>query len=151
MAEPRTNELPQWIAEHIRRYQKNGDEGHLWDASLGGGKGLVPTLLLTTTGRKSGEPRVMPLIYGKTPTGYAIVASKGGYPSHPVWYLNLLAQPKVRVQVANDKFEAKARVTRGAERAAIWKQMAAIYAPYDDYQKRTKREIPVVVLEPVKS
>jgi deazaflavin-dependent oxidoreductase (nitroreductase family) len=112
---------------------------------------MVPTLLLTTTGRKSGKPRVMPLIYGKTPTGYAIIASKGGHPSHPVWYLNLLAQPKVRVQVAKDKFEAKARVTSGAERAAIWKQMAAIYAPYDDYQKRTKREIPVVVLEPVKS
>jgi deazaflavin-dependent oxidoreductase (nitroreductase family) len=130
--------------EHVERYRAtDGEEGHDWQGTH--------TLLLTTTGRKSGEPRVMPLIYGKTPTGYAIIASKGGYPSHPVWYLNLLAQPKVRVQVAKDKFEAKARVTSGAERAAIWKQMAAIYAPYDDYQKRTKREIPVVVREPVKS
>jgi deazaflavin-dependent oxidoreductase (nitroreductase family) len=151
MSEPR-NELPGWIADHLRRYQQtDGADGHLWDASLGGGKGMVPTLLLTTTGRKSGKPRVMPLIYGKTPTGYAIIASKGGHPSHPVWYLNLLAQPKVRVQVVADKFEAKARVTSGAERAALWKQMAALYPPYDDYQKRTKREIPVVVLEPVKS
>lgn len=152
MAEPRNSELPQWIADHIRRYREsNGADGHLWDSSVAGGKGLVPTLLLTTTGRKSGQPRVLPLIYGKTPTGYAIVASKGGHPSHPAWYLNLLAQPRVRVQVGADEFEAMARVTSGAERDAIWKQMAALYPPYDDYQKRTRREIPVVVLEPVKS
>ena len=152
MSQPRITELPNWIADHIRRYQQsNGADGHLWDASQAGGKGLIPTLLLTTTGRKSGEPRVLPLIYGKTPTGYAIVASKGGHPSHPVWYLNLLAQPKVRVQVAADKFDAKARVTSGPERAALWKQLAAIYPPYDDYQRRTQREIPVVVIEPVKS
>jgi deazaflavin-dependent oxidoreductase (nitroreductase family) len=151
MSEPRS-ELPKWIADHIRRYQEsNGADGHLWDSSVAGGKGLVPTLLLTTTGRKSGKPSLLPLIYGRTPTGYAIVASKGGHPAHPAWYLNLLAQPKVRVQVAADEFEAKARIASGAERAALWKQMAAIYPPYDDYQKRTTREIPVVVLEPVES
>ena len=148
MADPNPNTLPGWIQDHLRRYQEsNGADGHLWDASLGGGKGMIPTLLLTTTGKKSGKPRVMPLIYGKTPKGYVIIASKGGFPTHPAWYTNLVAQPKVGVQVGPEKFEARARTASGAERAALWKQMVGIYAPYEDYQKRTKREIPVVVLE----
>jgi proline iminopeptidase len=151
MAEPTVQPgLPKWIADHIRRYREsNGADGHLWDASVAGYNAMVPTLLLTTTGRKSGRQLVLPLIYGKTPTGYAIIASKGGAPAHPVWYLNLTAQPEVDVQVEAKRFKAKARTATGAERAALWKQMIGIYPPYTDYQKRTQREIPVVVLEPV--
>ncbi len=129
--------LPDWIQNHIRRYlESDGVDGHLWDSSVAGGSGVVPTLLLTTTGRKSGKPQILPLIYGKTENGYAIVASKGGAPSHPAWYLNLTAHPEVEVQVE-------------AERSTLWDQMVGIYSPYADYQKRTEREIPVVILEPL--
>jgi len=76
--------LPDWIRDHVRRYvESDGADGHLWDASIGGGTGLVPTLLLTTVGRKSGRAITLPLIYGKAGDGYAIVASKGGAPTHP--------------------------------------------------------------------
>ena len=125
--------LPDWVRDHIRRYlESDGADGHMWDL---GGPGLVPTLLLTTTGRKSGKSQILPLIYGKTESGYAIVASKGGAPSHPAWYFNLTAYPKVEVQVE-------------AERSTLWDQMVGIYPPYADYQKRTERKIPVVILEP---
>ncbi len=138
--------LPDWIRDHIRRYlESDGADGPMWDL---GGPGLVPTLLLTTTGRKSGKPQILPLIYGKTENGYAIVASKGGAPSHPAWYLNLTAHPEVEVQVEAERFPVKARTATGAERSALWDQMVGIYPPYADYQKRTEREIPVVILEP---
>ncbi len=141
--------LPDWIRDHVRRYREsNGADGHMWDASAVGGSGIFPTLLLTTTGRKSKQRLELPLIYGKTANGYAIVASKGGAPSHPAWYLNLSANPDVEVQVGPKKFATQARTATGAERAALWKQMVSIYPPYDDYQRRTRREIPVVVLEP---
>ena len=144
--------LPNWIADHIRRYREsNGKDGHLWDSTVAGGKGMIPTLLLTTTGRKSGRKLELPLIYGKTAKGYVIVASKGGAPAHPAWYVNLRAQPEVDVQVAADRFKARARTSSGSERASLWKQMAELYPPYNDYQARTKREIPVVVLEPIES
>ena len=138
--------LPDWIQNHIRRYlESDGADGHMWDL---GGPGLVPTLLLTTTGRKLGKPQLLPLIYGKTENGYAIVASKGGASSHPAWYLNLTAHPEVEVQVEAERFPARARTATGAERSALWDQMVKIYPPYADYQKRTEREIPVVILEP---
>jgi proline iminopeptidase len=151
MAEPSVPPgLPSWIADHIRRYREsNGKDGHLWDSTVAGGKGMIPTLLLTTTGRKSGRRQVLPLIYGKSGKNYVIVASKGGAPAHPGWYVNLKAQPEVDVQVAADKFVARARTATGAERTKLWKQMADLYPPYDDYQRRTQREIPVVVLEPI--
>lgn len=143
-------QLPDWMRDHVRRYlESDGADGHLWDSSERGGPGPIPTLLLTTTGRKSGKPQLLPLIYGRTPKGYAVVASKGGAPAHPAWYLNLTAHPEVAVQVGADKFRARARTASGAERSALWKQMAAIFPPYDDYQRRTQREIPVVVLEPL--
>jgi proline iminopeptidase len=144
--------LPDWIADHVRRYREsNGADGHMWDSSVAGGPGPIPTLLLTTTGRKSKQKQVLPLIYGKTPTGYAIVASKGGAPADPSWYLNLRADPNVEIQVGPEKMRARARTAAGAERAALWKQMAELFPPYDDYQRRTQREIPVVVLEPQQS
>ena len=142
--------LPKWIGDHLRRYlESDGADGHMWDASLAGGSGLVPTLILTTTGRRSGQPLVLPLIYGETDNGYVVIASKGGAPQHPAWYLNLAAQAEVDVQVVADRFRAKARTATGEERAELWKKMVAIYAPYQDYQAKTDREIPVVVLERV--
>ena len=141
--------LPDWIRDHVRRYvESDGADGHLWDASIGGGTGLVPTLLLTTVGRKSGRAITLPLIYGKAGDGYAIVASKGGAPTHPAWYLNLCAQPDVDVQVEARRFRARARTATGEERTALWSQMVEVYAPYTEYQGRAEREIPVVVLEP---
>ena len=138
-----------WIAEHRKLYLEDGEAAHMWDSTIGGGPGPLPTLLLYTTGRKSGSESIMPLLYGKVDTGYAIIASKGGHPKHPGWYHNLVARDDVKVKVANDEFDAKARVTSGAERAKIWAQMAEMYPPFSDYQKAADpREIPVVVLEP---
>jgi deazaflavin-dependent oxidoreductase (nitroreductase family) len=156
MAEPKTSspntssELPDWIKNHVSRYlASNGEDGYLWDASLGGGKGLVPTLLLTTVGRKSGRVLTLPLIFGRAGPDYVIVASKGGAPAHPAWYLNLEANPEVHVQVKGEKFTARAHTAPGAERAALWAQMVEIYGPYAQYQTKTDRQIPVVVLKPV--
>ncbi len=141
--------LPDWIREHIELYLRDPEAGHYWDASLAGGEGMLTTLLLTTTGRKSGKSLVLPLIYRPTGDGgYCIIASKGGAPAHPAWYLNLAADPKVGVQVASDKFDAVARVAEGEERERLWQLMVDYYAPYTDYQAATDREIPVVVLDP---
>ena len=108
----------------------------------------LDVLLLTTTGRKSGEPRMLPLLYVQVDAGYVIVASKGGAPQHPAWYLNLLKTPDSEIQVGTEHHHVKARVVEGEERATLWKKMTELYAPYDDYQVATDREIPVVVLEP---
>jgi deazaflavin-dependent oxidoreductase (nitroreductase family) len=143
----KTRELPDWIKNHVARYlATDGADGYLWDASLGGGKGMVPTLLLTTIGRKSGNALTLPLIFGHSGPEYVVVASKGGAPNHPAWYLNLDANPEVRVQVKGDKFAARARTANAAERAALWPKMVGIYAPYDEYQAKTDRQIPVVIL-----
>jgi len=141
-------ELPGWIKSHLDRYiATNGEDGYLWDASLGGGKGMIPTLLLTTVGRKSGRELTLPLIFGRSGEDYMIVASKGGAPEHPAWYLNLEANPKVKLQVKADKFTAQAHTANAKERAALWPKMVEIYGPYADYQKKTDREIPIVVLK----
>jgi len=140
--------MPGWMADHMRRYlESNGADGHLWDSTFAGGPGPLPTLLLTTKGRRSGEPQTLPLLYGRTDEGFVIIASKGGAPKHPGWYLNLVAEPTVQVQVAADHFTCRARVTDGAERARLWQQMAEMYPPFVDYQKKTAREIPVVALD----
>jgi len=146
----KTRELPDWIKNHLSRYiATDGADGYLWDARLGGGKGLVPTLLLTTTGRKSGNALTLPLIFGRSGPNYVVVASKGGAPTHPSWYLNLQANPQVRVQVKGEKFTARAHTADAAERAALWPKMVEIYGPYEQYQIKTDRQIPVVVLTPV--
>ena len=137
-----------WIAKHRKQYQEDGEAGHMWDTSAAGGPGLLPTLLLTTTGRKSGTESIMPLLYGKIDGGYAVIASKGGAPKYPGWYHNMKAQGEVTVQIANDIFQANVRTAESEERAAIWKQMTDMYPPYADYQvKAGDREIPVIVLE----
>ncbi|ACY98072.1 MULTISPECIES: nitroreductase family deazaflavin-dependent oxidoreductase [Thermomonospora] len=127
--------------EHVRRYEEtDGAVGHDWE------KG-APVLILTTKGRKSGQERKCPLIYQEHQGNYVVVASKGGAPDHPHWYLNLQADPEVRVQVKADKFTARARTAEGAERDELWAKMAAVWPDYDEYQKKTDRQIPVVVLE----
>jgi deazaflavin-dependent oxidoreductase (nitroreductase family) len=126
--------------EHVDRYvATDGAEGHDWQGTT--------ALILTTKGRRSGEQRESPLIYRPHGDAYVVVASKGGAPDHPAWYKNLLADPKVSVQVLGDRFEAVARTAGGAEREELWKLMAQAWPPYDEYQQKTEREIPVVVLE----
>lgn len=150
MAEPnKSSELPAWIKDHLSRYlATDGADGYLWDASLGGGKGLVPTLLLSTIGRNSGKVLTLPLIFGRSGADYVVVASKGGAPAHPAWYLNLEANPKVELQVKAEKYTALAHTAKGEERAALWRKMVEIYGPYAQYQTKTDRQIPVVVLKP---
>lgn len=126
--------------EHVERYRAtDGAEGHDWNGTQ--------TLLLTTTGRRSGEERTTPLIYGRDGDDYLVVASKGGSDEPPAWYLNLVAEPEVGVQVKGDRFRARARTASAEEKARMWKTMVAEWPSYDDYQESTEREIPVVVLE----
>ncbi|HMM76404.1 MAG TPA: nitroreductase/quinone reductase family protein [Gammaproteobacteria bacterium] len=139
-----------WIARHREKYLADGESAHLWDSSVAGGPGPLPTLLLTTRGRKSGRDSLMPLLYGEVPGGYAVIASKGGAPKHPGWYHNLRAQSTVGVKIANDAFEARWRQLEGEERKRVWDQMAAMYPPFTAYQAKTAREIPVIVLERVR-
>ena len=127
--------------EHVRRYlETDGEVGYRW-------RNDAPILILTTTGRKSGEPRLRPLIFGEDEGRYVIVASQGGKPAHPDWYLNLSAHPDVHVQIKGDRFAARARTAGDEERERLWGKMAQIWPPYDDYQQKTDRRIPVVVLE----
>ena len=133
---------PGWQQEHRRRYEEtNGEDGHIWNG--------VTTLLLTTTGRKTGNKYTTPLIYGRDGDRYLIVGSVGGRDKHAQWYLNLVANPEVEMQVLADKFKARARTATPEEKPALWKAMTAIWPAYNDYQQRTSREIPVVVLERV--
>lgn len=143
------SEIP-WIKQHIELYRSDPEKARLWDSTPLGGPGLLPTLLLTTRGRKSGKPRSLPLIYGEHGGSFVVVASKGGLPNHPVWFLNLEANPECELMVGARQVRARARVAQGEERARLWKQMAALYPPYDEYQERASaRTIPVVVLDPV--
>ena len=129
-----------WVAEHARHYiDTDGAEGHLWRGA--------PTLALTTTGRRSGQRHRTMLIYGQDGARYLVVASKGGAPQHPAWYLNLLAHPEVEVQVRGERFRARARPATAEEKLRLWQLMTAIWPAYDDYQTKTRREIPVVILE----
>jgi deazaflavin-dependent oxidoreductase (nitroreductase family) len=136
-----------WVADHIHRYvATGGEDGHLWHGPDGSLTEGVPTLLLTTTGRRSGQPRRTALIYGQDGEDYLLVASQGGAPKHPLWYENLLADPTVTLQVKSDVFTATARTATAAEKARLWPGMAKVWPPYDDYVKRTDRDIPIVIL-----
>jgi deazaflavin-dependent oxidoreductase (nitroreductase family) len=127
--------------EHVRRYiETDGEEGYIWREG-------APILLLTTTGRKSGKEYTTPLIFGEADGSQVIVASQGGTPAHPDWYLNLEANPEVGVQVKADTFRARPRVAEGEERERLWKAMNEIWPHYDEYQTKTTRQIPVVVLD----
>jgi deazaflavin-dependent oxidoreductase (nitroreductase family) len=129
--------------EHVRRYRETGGKvGHEWNG--------VHTLILTTTGRKSGMLRSSAMIYGEDAGNYVVIASQGGAPTHPNWYLNLCANPEVEVQVGAQRFRAQARDATGDERARLWALMSDLWPNFDVYQSRTERRIPVVVLEPAK-
>jgi deazaflavin-dependent oxidoreductase (nitroreductase family) len=125
--------------EHVDRYRAtDGEEGHDWNGTQ--------TLLLTTTGRKSGEERTTPLIYGQNGDDYLIVASKGGADDPPAWYLNLQADPNAEIQVKGDRFKVTARDANAEEKPDLWKTMTSEWPQYDEYQQKTDRQIPVVVL-----
>lgn len=126
--------------EHVKKYREtNGAEGHEWQGAT--------VLILTTTGRRSGEPRSTPLIYGRDGEDYVVVASKGGDEDHPSWYLNLVADPRVEVQVLADRFAARARTATPEEKPRLWQAAVDRWPAYADYQRKTSREIPVVILE----
>jgi len=126
--------------EHVKRYvATDGAEGHEWNGAQ--------VLILTTTGRHSGEQRSTPLIYGRHGDDYLVVASKGGAPEDPAWYLNLSEQPEVHVQVLGDRFAAHARTATAEEKPELWEEMASRWPAYNDYQQKTTRDIPLVVLE----
>jgi deazaflavin-dependent oxidoreductase (nitroreductase family) len=126
--------------DHVDRYvETDGDDGHEWQGTT--------VLILTTTGRRSGEQRPTPLIYQRHGDDYLVVASKGGSPEPPAWYLNLQADPDVQVQVKGDRFAARARTAQPDEKPELWQTMTAVWPAYDEYQTKTDREIPVVVLE----
>jgi deazaflavin-dependent oxidoreductase (nitroreductase family) len=126
--------------EHVRSYREtDGEVGHDWKGTQ--------TLLLTTTGRQSGEERTTPLIYGRHGDDYLVVASKGGADTPPGWYVNLSEDPEVEVQVGGDRFHAHARTATPEEKPEVWREMVRHWPAYDEYQRKTDREIPVVVLE----
>ena len=122
-------------AQHVQNYRATD------------GAGEPNVLILTTTGRRSGEPRSVPLIFGRDGDQLVLVASLGGAPHHPIWYLNLRDDPKVFIQVQGERFAARARTASGDERARLWPLMVSILPHYEDFQARTTREIPLVVVE----
>ena len=144
--------LPKWQAirmpdyslfgdEHVRQYEATGGKtGHDWNNTS--------CLVLHTIGRKSGETKKFPLIYGRDGNNYLIVASKGGAPDHPGWYKNLLAHPDVKIQVWDKVIPVRARTATAEEKKRVWPIMVAEWPDYDTYQGGTKRDIPVVILTP---
>jgi deazaflavin-dependent oxidoreductase (nitroreductase family) len=110
--------------------------------------GKAPILLLTVAGRKSGKRRTTPLLHGRDGDNYVVIASMGGAPKHPAWYHNLQGQ-EAEIQVGRKRLRVRARDAEGEERERLWALMVSLYPSYDDYQKKTERRIPVVVLEPV--
>ncbi|MCK9903088.1 nitroreductase [Parafrankia colletiae] len=128
-------------AEHIARYREtDGEVGYEWNG--------VPTLLLTVTGRRSGQPRTSALIFGRDGDDYLVIASKGGSPTAPLWYENLTAQPAAEIQVRAQHLPVVARTASDEEKPRLWKIMTEVWPNYDVYQARTERPIPVVVLSP---
>lgn len=131
-----------WVAKHIRAYvETDGRRGHRWSG--------VHTLLLTTRGRKTGKQRRTALIYGRDRNRYLVVASNGGAAKDPQWYLNLVEDPRVDVQVGAEKFSALAHTATPEEKPEPWQRMASIWPEYETYQQPTSREIPVVIIEPL--
>lgn len=126
--------------DHVKAYRDtDGERGYHWRGT--------EILLLTTTGRKTGEERTTPLIHRTDDGRWVLVASKGGWPEHPGWYKNLMANPDVTIQVKGDVVPVHASTAEGEERSRLWSKMTEVWPDYDAYQARTDREIPVVVLE----
>jgi deazaflavin-dependent oxidoreductase (nitroreductase family) len=140
-AEYRPPDLSLLGPEHVRRYQEtDGEVGYLWNG--------VPTLLLTTIGRRSGRPRISALIFGRDGDDYLLIASQGGAPTHPNWYLNLTVKPEAEIQVRAEHLAVSARTAGPKEKPRLWKIMTEQWPNYDVYQSRTDRVIPLVVLRP---
>jgi deazaflavin-dependent oxidoreductase (nitroreductase family) len=128
--------------EHVRQYEATGGRvGHDWNGAS--------CLILHTRGRKSGAVRKFPLIYGRDGDDYVIIASKGGAPEDPGWYRNLLADPEVTIQVRDRLIRATARTGTAADKARVWPGMVREWPGYAEYQTKTERDIPVVLLRPV--
>ncbi|MFT5201992.1 MAG: deazaflavin-dependent oxidoreductase (nitroreductase family) [Candidatus Aldehydirespiratoraceae bacterium] len=126
---------------HVAAYRVTGGEtGYLWNG--------VPTLLLTVTGRQSGQPRTSALIFGQDGDDFLVVASMGGAPMHPQWYKNLLATPSAEIQVKAEVTPVVARTATADEKPRLWEIVREVWPNYDTYQERTEREIPVVILSP---
>lgn len=143
MSEPvyRPPDLTLVGAEHVARYREtDGAVGHEWNG--------VPILLLTSTGRRTGRPRVTALIYGRVGPDYLVVASKGGASKHPSWYLNLRAHATAEIQIKGDLIPVLARTATGEERRRLWNVATGYWPNYDVYTTRTSRTIPIVVLSP---
>lgn len=135
-----TDSPVKWVADHVHRYVTSGGEkGHRWSG--------MNTLLITTRGRKSGKLRRTALIYGQDNDHYIVVASNSGKDKHPLWYLNLIEHPEVQVQVGTEEFVAQARPTTTEERPQAWELMTSIFPMYKNYQNKTSREIPLVIIE----
>jgi deazaflavin-dependent oxidoreductase (nitroreductase family) len=127
--------------DHIRAYRESGGEvGYIWNG--------VPTLLLTSTGRRTGEKRTSALIFARDGGDYLIVASLAGAPKHPQWYLNLQANPDAEIQVKDQVLPVAARTASADEKPRLWRIVAEVWPNYDVYQSRTERDIPLVVLTP---
>ena len=128
-------------AEHVAAYRdSDGEVGYMWNG--------VPTLLLTVTGRRSGQSRTSALIFGRDGDDYLVVASMGGAPMHPKWFLNLQAAPDAEIQVRDQRIAVTAREAGEEEKPRLWRIMTRAWPNYDVYQSRTDRQIPVVVLSP---
>ncbi|MDM4140283.1 MULTISPECIES: nitroreductase/quinone reductase family protein [Mycobacterium] len=140
-----------WISEHLDTYLSSGGaRGHIFDVSAVGGREMTTHCLIRCVGRKSGKIYIRPLIYGNFGGEIVIVASKGGADTHPGWYLNILASNTIGLQIATQAFEATWREPEGEERHQVWSYMAHLYPPYISYQKSTTRQIPLVMLTPVR-
>ncbi len=136
-----------WVKEHIDLYKSDPERAHFHPIP---GAGEMPTLLLTTRGRRTGNPRDVPLIYGNHAGSFVVIASLAGAPINPSWFKNLEVTPEAEVQVGREHFNVRARMAEGAERAAAWEMVVKIYPTYVEYERMTKgiREIPVIILEP---
>jgi deazaflavin-dependent oxidoreductase (nitroreductase family) len=134
--------MPDWNSKIIEEFRAN-------DGKVGGPFEGAPLLLLHTVGAKTGQQRVNPMMYQAVPDGYAVFASKGGAPDNPDWYHNLRAHPQVSAEIGTRTVELKARVADGDEREKVWTAQKAAYPGFADYEQKTTRQIPVVILEPV--
>jgi deazaflavin-dependent oxidoreductase (nitroreductase family) len=133
-----------WVAEHVRAYlESGGRKGHRFRGA--------DALLLTTRGRKSAQLRRTALYYARADGAYLVVASNGGSSKHPLWYLNLVAQPHVELQIGAEVFKATARPATADEWPRLWPVVTAAFPPYEGMQRKTRRKIPVVIIEPVKN
>lgn len=130
------------VLGHVLAYRATG-------GLIGGSWGRMPILLLTTTGRRTGERRTVPVQYLRDGESFVVVATNDGAERHPAWYLNLMADPRGSAEVGRERRDITARVAAGDERAALWRRLAEMYPNYERDQGRTQRELPVVILEPV--